>query len=159
VDADSERSNLGEIEPQSTVQNMTLAHRTSLRVAALATACLLGACNALPTNHVSRGDVRLGQGGEAIGKFTSQGVDRLFVALTNRGPGEVQFTVTDDQGRTLDSGAIGRTERSFTWRPLESYVTLVLRAPTKPASVQYRVASESAFGVEWNLSRAQPRNP
>lgn len=135
---------------------MTIAAAVRSRIAGVAAGCCICACASVPSNHVARGDVRLGQGGEAVAKFTSQGVDRLFVALTNGGAGDVQFTVSDEQGRALESGALGAVGRNFTWRPLDSYVVLTLRAPSRATTVQYRASSESAFGVEWNLSNSVP---
>lgn len=126
-----------------------------MRNAALVLAALpLFSCQHLPTNNTTRGSVDLAQRGEAVGKFTSQGTDRVHVVVENRGPGALSFSVTDDQGRTIESGSIGRTRRNFTWRPLESFVTFSVNAPDNSARFDYRVASESPFTVEWNLTHA-----
>lgn len=130
------------------------------RAVVLSLACCVSACHVLPENHTTRGGVDLALGGEAIGKFISKGTAPVHVAISNRGPGELQFTVNDDRGRTLESGALGVTERSFTWRPLESHVTFIVRAAKRPATFEYRVSSQSGIGVEWNLSNAlSPKKP
>jgi hypothetical protein len=112
------------------------------------------ACHTLPKSHSMRGSIDLASRGDASAKFSSQGTDRVHVVVENRGPGSVEFSVTDDQGRTIEAGAIGRVRRSFTWRPLESFVTFNVKAPQAAASFDYRVASESGFTVEWNLTNA-----
>ncbi len=112
------------------------------------------ACHTLPKNHTMRSRVDLAARGEASARFTAQGTDRVHVVVENRGPGALEFTVTDDQGRTIESGVVGKVRRNFTWRPLESFVTFSVKAPEQPASFDYRVASESGFSVEWNLTHA-----
>lgn len=126
-----------------------------MRNAVLALACLsFAACHNLPSNNTTRGGVDLAARGEALGKFTAQGTDRVHVVIENRGPGALSFTVSDDRGRTIETGSIGRTRRNFTWRPLESFVTFAVSSPDHPTRFDYRVASESAFSVEWNLTHA-----
>jgi len=126
-----------------------------MRIAALALACsTLIACDSLPTNHTTRGSVDLAAGGEARGKFSVQGTDRVHVVFENRGPATLSFVVSDDQGRTIEEGQLGRERRNFTWRPLESFVTVVFRASHDPARLDYRVASEGGFTVEWDLTHA-----
>jgi hypothetical protein len=78
----------------------------------------------------------------------------VHVVIDNRGPGELSFVVSDDRGRTIESGTIPSTRRSFTWRPLESFVTFSAHSAQAPTRFDYRVASESAFTVEWNLTHA-----
>lgn len=126
-----------------------------MRNAALALVCLsFVACRHLPTNNTTRGSVDLAARGEALGKFSAQGTDRVHVVIDNRGPGALAFTVSDDRGRTIESGTIDRTRRNFTWRPLESYVSFQVSSPDQAARFDYRVASESPFTVEWNLTHA-----
>jgi hypothetical protein len=114
----------------------------------------VSACHTLPKNHTMRSSVDLAARGEASARFASQGTDRVHVVVENRGPGALEFSVTDDKGRTLESGVIGKVRRNFTWRPIESFVTFSVKAPQQATSFDYRVASESSFSVEWNLTHA-----
>lgn len=114
----------------------------------------LAACGSLPSNNTTRGAVDLAAHGEALAKFSAQGTERVHVVVENRGPGLLEFVVSDDRGRTIESGEISRVRRNFTWRPLESYVTFKVRAGGQPARFDYRVASEGPFTVEWNLTHA-----
>ncbi len=126
-----------------------------MRKLAFAVTCLvLSACESLPKNNTTRGAVELAARGEALGKFSAQGTERVHVVIENRGPGSLEFVVSDDRGRTIESGEIDRVRRNFTWRPLESFVTFKVRAGDRPAHFDYRVASEAPFTVQWNLTNA-----
>ncbi len=131
-----------------------------MRTLALIVAGLtLASCESFPKNNTTRGAVDLAARGEALAKFSAQGTQRVHVVVENRGPGALEFVVSDDRGRTIESGEIARVRRSFTWRPLESFVTFKVRASDQPARFDYRVASEGPFTVEWNLTHALAPRP
>jgi hypothetical protein len=125
-------------------------------IATLVASLSIAACQVLPANNTTQGRLDLAASGAATAKLTSRGTERVSFVVENRGPGALEYTVTDDRGRTMEEGRIERTRRSFTWRPLDAHVNFAVRAGAQPASFDYSVASEAGFTVEWDLSRAQP---
>ena len=112
-------------------------------------------CSTFQSAHAVTSSLDLAQGGRAVGRIRSSGIERIHMRVDNRGPGALAFEVRDSTQRVLEHGEIGRETRIFEWRPLERDLLFTLEARDEGgAHLDYRLSGRDGIGVEWDLTHA-----